>query len=101
MSWNHIRSGMMGALAVISCPCHLPLVLPIVLSILAGTPISIWITQHVGWVYGGMAIVFLVSLLLTLRWMGKPTATECKIAAKPDGSHPFVYPSIQSQIKEG
>jgi hypothetical protein len=72
---------MMAAFAVITCPCHLPLVLPIILGVLAGTPIAVWITQHVGWVYGGMAIVFLVSLLLTLRWMGSPTATECEITA--------------------
>jgi predicted MFS family arabinose efflux permease len=92
---------MTASLAVITCPCHLPLVLPIVLGVLAGTPIAAWITQHVGWVYGGMAVVFLMSLLLMWRWIGNPTATECKITVQPDQGNSFVYPSIQSQIKEG
>lgn len=67
MFWQKIRSGVMFAASVITCPCHLPIVLPLVLALLAGTPAAVWITQNVGWVYGGMTLLFFVSLALGFR----------------------------------
>mgnify|MGYP000156236096 CR=1 FL=1 len=77
MLWQKIRSGVMFAVSVITCPCHLPIVLPLALALLAGTPAAVWITQNVGWVYGGMTILFFVSLALGFRWMSRPAA-ECE-----------------------
>ena len=77
MLWQKIRSGVMFAVSVITCPCHLPIVLPLALALLAGTPAAGWVTQNIGWVYGGMTLVFFVSLALGLRWMSRPAA-ECE-----------------------
>jgi len=76
MFWQKIRSGVMFVLSAITCPCHLPLTLPLALVLLAGTPAAVWITQNVGWVYGGMTILFLVSLAFGLRWMGQANAAR-------------------------
>ena len=78
MLWQKIRSGVMFAASVIICPCHLPIVLPLALALLAGTPAAVWITQNVGWAYGGMAFIFLVSLGLGFLWLNKPDTVTCE-----------------------
>ncbi|MBN8579260.1 MAG: hypothetical protein J0L96_01220 [Anaerolineae bacterium] len=72
MFWQKIRSGVMFVISFITCPCHLPLTMPLALVLLAGTPLAVWITQHSGWVYGIMAGVFLLSLALGFVWMRSP-----------------------------
>ena len=76
MFWQKIRKGVMFVLPAITCPGHLPIVLPLALALLAGTPAAVWITQNVSWVYGGMTILFLVSLAFGLRWMGQANAAR-------------------------
>jgi mercuric ion transport protein len=69
MGWQKVRTGIMLVGAAVTCPCHIPLTLPFVLALLAGTPAAIWLGQNVGWVYGGMTVLFLLSLAIGLRWM--------------------------------
>lgn len=77
MFWQKVRSSVMFIVSLVTCPCHLPIILPLALAFLAGTPAAVWITQHVGWVYGGMTLLFFFSLALGFRWMSQPTA-ECE-----------------------
>lgn len=70
MSWQKIRSGAMFVISFITCPCHLPITMPLALALLAGTPLAVWVTQNRGWVYGVMTGVFLLSLALGFLWMG-------------------------------
>jgi len=76
MIWQKIRSGVMFVVAFVSCPCHLPITIPIALVLLAGTPAALWISQHVGWVYGILAGVFLLSLALGFIWTGSTNENE-------------------------
>lgn len=77
MVLTNIRSTIMFALSALTCPCHLPLLLPFLLPLLAGTPVAVWLTQYTGWVYGGLALIFLLSLTLALRWSRQPDARHC------------------------
>lgn len=77
MLWNKFRSGVMLFISAVTCPCHLPIVLPIVLVILAGTPTALWITKHTGWIYGGTAIIFMLTLALGINWLSQPPVSEC------------------------
>ena len=76
MFWQKIRGRVMLVVSFVTCPCHLPITLPVVLTLLAGTPAAVWIGNHVGWVYGGMAILFVVSLGLGLRWILQTNAAR-------------------------
>ncbi len=58
--------------AVVTCPCHLP----ILLALLAGTSLAGVLSQHVGLVLVGLAVVFVVSLRLGLRVLRRESATR-------------------------
>jgi hypothetical protein len=69
--WQDVRSGVMFGFACAASPCCTPLIVPAVVALLAGTPLSLWITAHLGWVYGALTLLSAVSLFFALRWLNK------------------------------
>jgi predicted MFS family arabinose efflux permease len=69
--WKKFRSGVMFVIACVTSPCCTPLIVPLGIALLAGTPLALWLSAHLGWVYGGLTIVSVISLVLGLRWMGQ------------------------------
>jgi len=69
--WKKIRSGVMFAIACVASPCCTPLVLPLGLALLAGTPVALWLSANIGWVYGALTLVSLISFVLGFRWLGQ------------------------------
>ncbi len=69
-----VKGYLMLGLAFVTCPCHLP----VVLVLLAGTGMGAYVKENL--VLSGIALtgVFLVSLLLGLRWMGSGQRTSGK-----------------------
>ena len=65
--WKKIRSGLMFGVACITSPCCTPIIVPIVLALLAGTPVAVWLSAYVGWVYGGLTLLSVISLVLGFR----------------------------------
>jgi len=88
MFWQKVRSSVMFIVSLVICPCHLPIVLPLVLAFLAGTPAAVWIAQNVGWVYGGMTFLFFLSLALGFRWMNQ-FAEKCESRLVPSANKPM------------
>lgn len=78
--WKKVRSGLMFGVACITSPCCTPIIVPIALALLAGTPVAVWLSANVGWVYGGLTLLSVVSLVLGFRWMGQKNASK---ASKP------------------
>ncbi len=74
-TWKEIRSSVSGVIAFISCPCHLPITIPLILSLTAGTGFSVWLANHQSIIVGVTTVVFILSLLLTFWWAMKPTET--------------------------
>jgi membrane protein implicated in regulation of membrane protease activity len=84
--WKKIRSGVMFLIACVASPCCTPLIVPIGLALLAGTPFAVWASAHLGWVYGGLTLLSVVSLVLGLRWMRQKSeskTSEGKVAKQP------------------
>lgn len=69
--WQKIRSGVMFGLACITSPCCTPLIVPLGLALIAGTPLAAWLTHYLSWVYGGLTLVSILSLVLGWRWLRK------------------------------
>ena len=78
--WNRIRSGLMFGIACIASPCCTPLIVPLGLALLAGTPIAVWASANLGWVYGGLTLLSIVSFVLAFRWLGTKSNSKKKAA---------------------
>lgn len=70
-TWRSIKGYVMSALAFISCPCHLPITLPLLVVVTAGTAFSAWLQNNFFAVGGASAVVFVGSLVLAIRWTGR------------------------------
>jgi hypothetical protein len=70
-TWAKIRAGVMFVIACAFSPCCTPLFVPLILGLLAGTPAAVWLGQNLGWVYGVLTVISVVSFILAFRWMGK------------------------------
>jgi len=71
MVWQKIRAGLMLGIACVTSPCCTPFIVPLGLVLLVGTPPAVWLTHYIGWVYGGLTLVSIVSLVVGLRWLGR------------------------------
>jgi hypothetical protein len=73
-----VRSLVAGAVAIITCPCHLPITLPLVISLTAGTAFSAWLAApRDALLVGVMAtIVFSGGMVLAFKWMGEARTAD-------------------------
>lgn len=83
--WKKVRSGAMFVVACVTSPCCTPLIVPLGIALLAGTPFALWLSAHLGWVYGGLTIVSAISLVLGLRWMGQKKETKQAVNTEQQG----------------
>ncbi len=74
--WKKIRSALAFGVACIASPCCTPIFVPIALALLAGAPVAVWLSANVGWVYGGLTLLSIISLVLGFRWMGQKNASK-------------------------
>ena len=79
MRSKSIRSVLWVGVACLTSPCCTPLFVPLALALLAGTPIALWLTAVLGWVYGILTLISVCSLLLAFR----------SLSRKPSGSSWF------------
>lgn len=66
--WPKIRSGILFGIACITSPCCTPLYVPLTLVLLVGTPVALWLSANIGWMYGGLTLVSVISLVSAFRW---------------------------------
>src|SRR5712692_43405 len=88
--WYAVQGLVAGAVAVITCPCHLPITLPLVNSLTAGTVFSAWLAAPRNTLLVGViaTIVFSGGMVLAFKWMG-----EAQTANSPTGLSRAVSPS--------
>lgn len=74
--WKTVRGWLMFGVACLTSPCCTPLIVPLALALLAGTPVAAWLGQNLGWVYGGLTLLSAVSFVVALRWLNKPKSSQ-------------------------
>jgi len=67
--WNKIRGSVAAGVALILCPCHLVLTLPLLLSITAGTAAGAFLERNYYAVIVVSIIFFIGGLVLAIRWL--------------------------------
>lgn len=77
--WRKIRIGFAVAVAVVACPCHLPLTVPLILAATGGTLFGLGAAQIYGPLFIVFAVLFVGGLYFSFLWIdGKSKAAECK-----------------------
>lgn len=87
--WNQIKGWAAVITAFIACPCHLPITLPILLSLTAGTALGAWISANRDMFVALLTIYFLAGLGLDFHWLTqekKPAVRSSKAGARPVNS---------------
>ena len=77
-TWHSIKGYVMSVLALIACPCHLPITLPLLVAVTAGTAFSAWLQNNSLTIGGALTVIFVGALVLALRWSGKPARVSAK-----------------------
>lgn len=78
-----IRGGLLLGVGCVTSPCCTPLLVPLALTLLAGTPIAAFLTRYVGWVYALLTLVSLITLFLGVRHLWPLLSAR---SARPAGS---------------
>lgn len=67
-TWQNIKGTVAGVVALIACPCHLPITFPLLLSLTAGTALGNWLEGKFGLVFTISAVIFIGGLGLAYWW---------------------------------
>ena len=70
-TWHTIKGYVAGVVAFIFCPCHLPITLPLLIALTAGTAFSAWLANNVFLVGAISTVVFVGGLALAFKWTGE------------------------------
>ncbi len=74
--WNRIWGFLAAGVALITCPCHLVLTLPLLLSVTAGTAVGAFLEKNYYIVIAVSIIVFIGGLILAVRWLGSGVSED-------------------------
>lgn len=77
--WHSIRGFVAGGAAFVVCPCHLPLTLPILLTLTAGTAVGGWLASNTTLIYAASAILFIGGLILAGKWLMANEVESCEV----------------------
>ncbi len=73
---SRLKAGLMLGIGCITSPCCTPLLVPLALAFLAGTPLAVWLSANLGLVYGGLTLISIASLLLGFRLLWRKSSAE-------------------------
>jgi hypothetical protein len=78
-----------GMVALVACPCHLPLTLPALLVLTSGTAVGGWLAANPWLVWLGSIVLFIGGLVLMLRWINPAGAgAHCEIPRQKQAQDP-------------
>ncbi len=80
--WLKIRGYVAGVGAFLICPCHLPLTLPLILALMAGTAVGGWLANNTILIYASSAVLFIGGLILAGKWLMADEAEACPVDLK-------------------
>jgi len=63
------RGFLAAALALLFCPCHLFITLPVVLSLLGGTVLGRFLRSHTGFLLAASFVFFVAATAVAVRWL--------------------------------
>lgn len=87
---NSIKAILAAGIALIACPCHLPLTLPLLLALTGGSAVGLWLAHNQGLIWLAATGTFAGGLVLAFVWLSSDKQTQCEIPAlKPIETNPI------------
>lgn len=81
----------------IACPCHLPLTLPLLLSLFSGTALGAFLAAHTTWIVAFCIGYFIAAVALVLWRLKQPARPICSPQALPSRGT-VVEAAVESQV---
>lgn len=79
-----------AGVALVACPCHLPLTVPVLVALTGGSAVGLWLAHNQMLVWLAATGLFVGGLTLTIVWLTNENQTQCKIpSARPITSKPI------------
>lgn len=76
--WFKVRGYVSAAVALVACPCHLPLTLPLLLALTAGTALGGLLRQNIWLIYGTSTVLFVGGLYFAGQWLLDPDKSDTR-----------------------
>ena len=81
---NEAKGWVAVVVGFIACPCHLPITLPILFSLTAGTAFGAWLTNNTIMFGIILTVIFLVGLGIGFYWLNEGRRSAPIIAGEPE-----------------
>lgn len=95
-TWHTIKGYVAGAVALVACPCHLPLTLPLLIGLTAGTAFSAWLENNFIVVAAILTVFFIGGLVMSMKWMR--SGDQVRALSPQVHTGPFTVTLITSSI---
>lgn len=69
-----LKRGVATIVAALTCPCHLPVALPVLLTLTAGTALGSWLSANTWSVWALFGVLFVASLMIAMHGLAGRTA---------------------------
>jgi mercuric ion transport protein len=81
-----VGSSLLLITALLACPCHGAITLPLLVALFGGTALGTWLSTHTGLVVGLSAAYFLTAIVLGF-WLLNRRSPECGATCSPPQRH--------------
>ena len=81
--WRIAKGYLAGAVAFVACPCHLPITLPLLIALTAGTAFGAWLEHNIVTVGLISAVVFIGGVVLAFKWIGESAVFSRTVSISP------------------
>ncbi len=79
----------LAATALIACPCHLALTLPLAFTVLGGTALGSALTAHTGLLVAAATAYFVGALAAAIYLLNSPSRERPQDSWQEDGAHAY------------
>ncbi len=74
------KGAVAGFVALVACPCHLPLTIPLLLLLISGTAAGVWLAANQWFIWLASTAIFAAGLALAWLWLRRAAADgQCEL----------------------
>lgn len=95
-TWHSIKGYVAGAVALIACPCHLPITLPLLIVFTAGTAFGTWLENNTLTVFVILTVIFIGGIVLAFKWVREGG----RLQTRPDVVRPGLTKQGKARVRE-